>query len=164
MARRAESAWPAAWVGFVLIVVAFVSGVTTVNPDTPGGDTVCGRVLWHNLRAGTCEAPMNRQTAWVAGFALAGVAALGLWALRGHRACRRRCRPRDLPESKPAESSTSLRGGTQEAELLALSVEAVRPRISADESNDAGIKRLRDPTAFEPGIVWYTAWGYRKPD
>jgi 2-polyprenyl-3-methyl-5-hydroxy-6-metoxy-1,4-benzoquinol methylase len=54
-----------------------------------------------------------------------------------------------------------LRGGTQEAELLALTVEAVRPRIPADASIDAGIERLRDPTAFEPGIVWYSAWGRR---
>jgi 2-polyprenyl-3-methyl-5-hydroxy-6-metoxy-1,4-benzoquinol methylase len=58
-----------------------------------------------------------------------------------------------------------VQGGTQEAELLALSVEAVRPRISADATVvDAGIERLRDPTAFEPGIVWYTAWGYRKDE
>jgi SAM-dependent methyltransferase len=55
-----------------------------------------------------------------------------------------------------------VRGGTQEAELLALTVEAVRPRIPASANIDAGIERLRDPTAFEPGIVWYTAWGYRQ--
>jgi SAM-dependent methyltransferase len=54
-----------------------------------------------------------------------------------------------------------VQGATQEAELLALTVEAVRPRIPADASIDAGIERLRDPTAFEPGIVWYTAWGRR---
>lgn len=54
-----------------------------------------------------------------------------------------------------------VQGGTQEAELLALTVEAVRPRIPADASINAAIERLRDPTTFEPGIVWYTAWGRR---
>jgi hypothetical protein len=27
---------------------------------------------------------------------------------------------------------------------------------------DSGIELLRDPTAFEPGAVWYTAWGRRE--
>jgi hypothetical protein len=57
-----------------------------------------------------------------------------------------------------------VRGGTQEAELMALTVEAVRPRIPTGQDIDAGIERLRDPAAFEPGIVWYTAWGYRDAD
>jgi 2-polyprenyl-3-methyl-5-hydroxy-6-metoxy-1,4-benzoquinol methylase len=55
-----------------------------------------------------------------------------------------------------------IQGGTQEAELLALTVEAVRPRIPANEPIEAGIARLRDPTAFEPGIVWYSEWGHRE--
>jgi hypothetical protein len=26
---------------------------------------------------------------------------------------------------------------------------------------EAGLKVLDDPTSFEPGIIWYTAWGKR---
>jgi SAM-dependent methyltransferase len=54
-----------------------------------------------------------------------------------------------------------VRGGTPEAESLRLTVEAVRERIPANVGIDAGLNRLRDPTAFEPGLVWYTAWGRR---
>jgi 2-polyprenyl-3-methyl-5-hydroxy-6-metoxy-1,4-benzoquinol methylase len=54
-----------------------------------------------------------------------------------------------------------VKGGTQEAELLAMTVEAVRQRIPANVNVDAGIARLRDPSAFEPGVVWYEAWGHR---
>jgi hypothetical protein len=54
-----------------------------------------------------------------------------------------------------------LKGGTQEAELLAMTVEAVRQRMPDDAIVDASIQRLRDPSAFEPGIIWYSAWGHR---
>ena len=54
-----------------------------------------------------------------------------------------------------------VQGGTQEAELLALTVEAVRPRIPAEATIDRGIEHLRDPNALEPGVIWYTAWGRR---
>jgi hypothetical protein len=26
---------------------------------------------------------------------------------------------------------------------------------------DAGLDLLKDPTTFEPGVVWYYAWGRR---
>jgi hypothetical protein len=40
-------------------------------------------------------------------------------------------------------------------------LEAVRERMPAAVDIDAGLDRLRDPTAFEPGVVWYHAWGRR---
>lgn len=55
-----------------------------------------------------------------------------------------------------------VRGETPPAELLRLTVEAVRERIPGDVDVDAGLAVLVDPTAFEPGIVWYTAWGRRE--
>lgn len=54
-----------------------------------------------------------------------------------------------------------VRGGTPEAELLCLTVEAVRERIPSDADVEAGLARLRDPASLEPGVVWYTAWGRR---
>jgi 2-polyprenyl-3-methyl-5-hydroxy-6-metoxy-1,4-benzoquinol methylase len=54
-----------------------------------------------------------------------------------------------------------VQGGTQEAELLALTVEAVRSRIPAEANIDRGLEHLRDPAALEPGVVWYMAWGRR---
>jgi SAM-dependent methyltransferase len=55
-----------------------------------------------------------------------------------------------------------VRGATPEAEILRLSVEAVRGRMPDDIDIEAGLKVLDDPTSFEPGIIWYTAWGKRK--
>jgi hypothetical protein len=55
-----------------------------------------------------------------------------------------------------------IRGGTPEAEILRLSVEAIRERMPDDIDVEAGLKVLADPTSFEPGITWYTAWGLRK--
>jgi SAM-dependent methyltransferase len=54
-----------------------------------------------------------------------------------------------------------LQGGTPLAELLRLTIEAVRDRIPDDIDIDGGLKLLSDPTTFEPSIVWYTAWGIR---
>jgi hypothetical protein len=54
-----------------------------------------------------------------------------------------------------------VRGGTPEAELLGLTLEAVRERMPDDVDIDPGLDRLRDPSAFEPGVVWYHAWGRR---
>jgi SAM-dependent methyltransferase len=54
-----------------------------------------------------------------------------------------------------------VQGDTPEAELLRLSLEAVRERLPAGSNIDEGIRLLRDPTAFEPGMVWYTASGRR---
>lgn len=55
-----------------------------------------------------------------------------------------------------------VRGAMPAAELLQLTVEAVRERIPGDIDVDAGLAVLADPTAFEPGIVWYSAWGRRE--
>ncbi|MGC1852190.1 MAG: hypothetical protein WA687_07110 [Solirubrobacterales bacterium] len=55
-----------------------------------------------------------------------------------------------------------MRGGTPLAELLRLTVEAVRARMPGDIDVDAGLAVLGDPTTFEPSIVWYTAWGTRE--
>jgi hypothetical protein len=54
-----------------------------------------------------------------------------------------------------------LRGGTPAAEFLAVTLEAVRDRISPAVDVDAGVAWLRDARTVEPGFVWYTAWGYR---
>jgi SAM-dependent methyltransferase len=54
-----------------------------------------------------------------------------------------------------------VQGGSQEAELLRLSLEAVRDRASEGSDFDAGIRLLRDPSVFEPGAVWYAVWGRR---
>jgi SAM-dependent methyltransferase len=54
-----------------------------------------------------------------------------------------------------------VRGATPEAEILRLSVEAMRGRMPDDIDVEAGLKVLDDPTSFEPGIIWYTAWGKR---
>jgi SAM-dependent methyltransferase len=55
-----------------------------------------------------------------------------------------------------------VRGATPEAEILRLSIEAVCERMPDDIDIEAGLKVLDDPTSFEPGIIWYTAWGKRK--
>jgi SAM-dependent methyltransferase len=54
-----------------------------------------------------------------------------------------------------------IRGGTQEAELLHLTIEAVREGIPADVDVDSAVGHLGDPTALEPGVIWYHAWGRR---
>jgi SAM-dependent methyltransferase len=54
-----------------------------------------------------------------------------------------------------------VQGGSKEAELLRLSLEAVRDRAPAGSDFDAGILLLRDPSVFEPGAVWYAVWGRR---
>lgn len=52
-------------------------------------------------------------------------------------------------------------GGTPVAELLRLTIEAVRHRIPDNVDVDSGAETLRDPAAIEPGIIWYTASGRR---
>jgi SAM-dependent methyltransferase len=64
----------------------------------------------------------------------------------------------DIQTSGQAEL---VQGGTPEAELLRLTIEAVRERVPEDRDIDSGIALLRDPTSFQPGIVWYSAWGHR---
>jgi hypothetical protein len=54
-----------------------------------------------------------------------------------------------------------IRGGTPGAEVLALTVEAVRARVAPGTDIDSGLQHLRDPAALEPGLIWYTAWGRR---
>ncbi len=66
-----------------------------------------------------------------------------------------------LNEIEASADADVVRGATPEAELLRLTIEAVRERIPADTDIDAGIEVLRDAEAFEPGVVWYTAWGRR---
>lgn len=67
-----------------------------------------------------------------------------------------------LAEVESSGDVDLVRGGTPPAELLRLTVEAVRDRIPGDIDVDAGLTVLADPTALEPGIVWYTAWGKRE--
>lgn len=55
-----------------------------------------------------------------------------------------------------------VRGATPPAELLRLTVEALRERIPGDIDVDGGLAVLADPAMFEPSIVWYTAWGRRE--
>jgi SAM-dependent methyltransferase len=66
-----------------------------------------------------------------------------------------------LTEIEACGDADVVRGATPQAELLRLTIEAVRERVPADTDIDSGIEILRDAEAFEPGIVWYTAWGRR---
>jgi SAM-dependent methyltransferase len=68
-----------------------------------------------------------------------------------------------LVEIKTAGRAELLQGGTPGAELLRLSLEAVRERLPSGHDIEGAIRRLRDPAAFEPGMVWYAAWGRRAP-
>lgn len=67
-----------------------------------------------------------------------------------------------LTEVESSGDVDLVRGETPAAELLGLTVEAVRERIPGDIDVDAGLAVLADPRTFEPGIVWYTAWGRRE--
>jgi SAM-dependent methyltransferase len=64
-----------------------------------------------------------------------------------------------LSEIEACATADVVQGATPQAELLRLTIEAIRDRIPPDTDIDAGIELLRDPEAFEPGVVWYTAWG-----
>jgi SAM-dependent methyltransferase len=66
-----------------------------------------------------------------------------------------------LSDIEASATADVVQGATPEAELLRLTIEAVRERVPPDTDIDAGIEILRDPEAFEPGVVWYTAWGRR---
>jgi SAM-dependent methyltransferase len=67
-----------------------------------------------------------------------------------------------LTEVEASGDVDLVRGETPAAELLGLTVEAVRERIPAEIDVDAGLAVLADPAAYEPGIVWYSAWGRRE--
>lgn len=67
-----------------------------------------------------------------------------------------------LTEVESSGDVDLVRGETPAAELLGLTVEAVRERIPGDIDVDAGLAVLADSRTFEPGIVWYTAWGRRE--
>lgn len=54
-----------------------------------------------------------------------------------------------------------VRGATPVAEFWRLTIQAVRERIPEDIDVDAGLQVLADPATFEPGLVWYSAWGRR---
>jgi len=61
-----------------------------------------------------------------------------------------------------ADAATEVvQGGTASAELLALTIDAVRSRVPAGVDIDSGIKLLDDPATFEPAPVWYSARGTR---
>jgi hypothetical protein len=68
-----------------------------------------------------------------------------------------------LTEIGAAGEAEFVRGGTPEAELLQMTLEAVRPRMpsSAHVDVDAASQVYRDTSAFEPGVTWYSAWGKR---
>jgi hypothetical protein len=38
----------------------------------------------------------------------------------------------------------------------------MRGRMPDDIDIEAGLEVLDDSTSYEPGIIWYTAWGKRK--
>lgn len=65
-----------------------------------------------------------------------------------------------LSEIEASGEAEVVRGATPQAELLRLTLEAVRERVP-DTDIDSGIEVLLDVGAFEPGVVWYTAWGRR---
>lgn len=67
-----------------------------------------------------------------------------------------------LVEIETCGEAVIVRGGTPEAELYRLTIEAVRARVPTDVDIDSGLKVLLDPSAFEPGVVWYSAWGRRE--
>ncbi len=54
-----------------------------------------------------------------------------------------------------------IRGATASAELLRLTMQAVRHRMQPHPRVDAGIAMLSDAETVEPGPVWYAVWGYR---
>jgi len=69
-----------------------------------------------------------------------------------------------LTEVQAAARADVVCGATAQAEVLCLTVQAVRERIPSTVDVDAGLARLRDPVAIEPGVIWYTAWGRRGTD
>jgi SAM-dependent methyltransferase len=54
-----------------------------------------------------------------------------------------------------------VQGGTALAELIHLTLEAVRTRVTAVSDLDAAGEIYADPNIFEPGPIWYSAWGKR---
>ena len=66
-----------------------------------------------------------------------------------------------LTDIEASGTAAIIRGGTREAELFRLTIEAVRERVPPETDIDAGIQLLLDPNSFEPGIVMYSASGRR---
>jgi SAM-dependent methyltransferase len=66
-----------------------------------------------------------------------------------------------LTDVEASGTAAIIRGGTREAELFRLTIEAVRQRVPKEADIDTGIQLLRDPKSVEPGIVMYAAWGRR---
>lgn len=66
-----------------------------------------------------------------------------------------------LTEVEAVGKADVVRGGTPEADVLGLTVKAVRERIPDEVDIDAGLDLLNDPTTLEPGVVWYHSWGRR---
>ena len=55
--------------------------------------------------------------------------------------------------------SDVVHGATPLAELIGMTFQAVRSRVTDTAAIDAALALLQDPTTFEPGVVWYSAWG-----
>ncbi len=66
-----------------------------------------------------------------------------------------------LTEVEATGKADVVRGGTPEADVLGLTVKAVRERMRDEVGIDAGLDLLNGPTTLEPGVVWYYAWGRR---
>jgi SAM-dependent methyltransferase len=66
-----------------------------------------------------------------------------------------------LMDVQASGTAAIIRGGTREAELFRLTLEAVRDRVPPEADVDAGIALLRDSNSLEPGLVMYAAWGRR---
>ena len=57
--------------------------------------------------------------------------------------------------------AASIQGGTALAELIRLTLDAVRTRVPAASALDAAAEIYADPNIFEPGPIWYSSWGKR---
>ena len=66
-----------------------------------------------------------------------------------------------LVDIRADAASDVVQGATALAELVALTIEAVRPLVPIYVDIDSAIKLLEDPDTIEPGPVWYSATGTR---
>jgi SAM-dependent methyltransferase len=92
--------------------------------------------IWRNF----CAAMPNADYEWAIGLA-AALQAAGL---------------KDIEGSGRADV---VQGSSRHAEFLLLSLEAVQDRLPPGTDMEAATGLLRDPAVFEPGVVWYAAWG-----
>ena len=67
-----------------------------------------------------------------------------------------------LTDVDASAAADVVRGATDLAEVLALTVEAVRGRVTDEPGVDAGLRILADPKTLEAGLVWYCAWGRKE--